>query len=127
MKVVVSSTSAPRGRCDRVPELHPAGPDRLAELVVAGRLGGGHRDVHLHLHQQPLGILGDDFAVRVRHGVQGLLALQPLGGLREGLRVRVHAVRGRAARKIAFLPGKSRKRYGCETPTRLAIASVDVP
>lgn len=32
-----------------------------------------------------------------------------------------------AARKIAFLPGKSRKRYGCETPTRLAIASVDVP
>ena len=35
--------------------------------------------------------------------------------------------RSAAARKIAFLPGKSRKRYGCETPTRLAIASVDVP
>jgi hypothetical protein len=32
-----------------------------------------------------------------------------------------------AATKIAFLPGKSRKRYGCVTPTRLAIASVEVP
>ncbi len=32
-----------------------------------------------------------------------------------------------AAWKMAFLPGKRRKRYGCETPTRLAIASVEVP
>ncbi len=32
-----------------------------------------------------------------------------------------------AARKMACLLGKSRKRYGCETPTRLAMTSVEVP
>ncbi len=35
--------------------------------------------------------------------------------------------RSATARKSAFLFGKSRKRYGCETPTRRAIDSVDVP
>jgi len=32
-----------------------------------------------------------------------------------------------AATKIAFLPVKILKRYGCVTPTRLAIAAVVVP
>lgn len=36
-------------------------------------------------------------------------------------------LRTRAATKIAFLSGKSRKRYGCVTPTRSAIAAVVVP
>lgn len=36
-------------------------------------------------------------------------------------------LRARAATKIAFLSGKSRKRYGCATPARLAIAAVVVP
>lgn len=35
--------------------------------------------------------------------------------------------RATAATKMACLFGKSRNRYGCETPTRLAIVSVDVP
>ncbi|CAM5587666.1 hypothetical protein SVIOM342S_04240 [Streptomyces violaceorubidus] len=35
--------------------------------------------------------------------------------------------RSATARKIAFLPGKRRKRYGWETPTRLAMSSVEVP
>lgn len=34
--------------------------------------------------------------------------------------------RSTAARNMACLLGKRRKRYGCETPTRLAIASVEV-
>jgi hypothetical protein len=36
-------------------------------------------------------------------------------------------LRTSAARKIALLSGKNRKRYGCVTPTRRAIAAVDVP
>jgi hypothetical protein len=36
-------------------------------------------------------------------------------------------LRIKAATKIAFLSGKSRKRYGCVTPTLLAIAAVEVP
>jgi hypothetical protein len=36
-------------------------------------------------------------------------------------------LRVRAVTKIAFLSGKSRKRYGCVTPSRLAIAAVVVP
>lgn len=35
--------------------------------------------------------------------------------------------RVKAVATIAFSPGKSRKRYGCGTPTRLAIAWVEVP
>ncbi len=35
--------------------------------------------------------------------------------------------RSMVARKIAFFDGKSRKRYGWDTPTRRAIASVDAP
>jgi hypothetical protein len=36
-------------------------------------------------------------------------------------------LRVRAVTKAVFLFGKSRKRYGCVTPTRLAIAAVVVP
>lgn len=36
-------------------------------------------------------------------------------------------LRAKAATKIAFLPGKSPKRYGCVTPTHRAITSVEVP
>lgn len=58
--------------------------------------------------------------------MQGFLALQPLAAS-SNVRTVSSMQRSEAARKIAFLPAKSRKRYGCETPTRLAIASVEVP
>lgn len=40
---------------------------------------------------------------------------------------RSSVLRVKAAATIAFSPGKGRKRYGCVTPARLAIASAEVP
>jgi hypothetical protein len=36
-------------------------------------------------------------------------------------------LRVKATTKITFLSGRSRKRYGCVMPTRLATAAVEVP
>lgn len=46
----------------------------------------------------------------------------PLAAISKARRVS-SALRVNAATKIAFLSGKSRKRYGCETPARLALVT----
>lgn len=56
-------------------------------------------------------------------------AASPLSPSDACAKSRVWSIRQRsaAARKMACLFGNSRKRYGCETPTRRAIVSVEVP
>jgi hypothetical protein len=109
------------------PAPHPADPDEFADPVLALRLSRCHEGVSLHLRQKR-------FRCAEISRMQALAmawrassppsapsaALSKVGRVSSMLRVK-------AAAGIASLPGKSRKRYGCVTPTRLAIASAEVP
>lgn len=91
---MVSLASAPGGRCTVSQSLIQPSPHELADLVTALRLGRCNDGVSLHL-----------WAI-----LSKAMRVSPM-------------LRIKTATKIAFLPGESRKGYGCVTSTCLAIAS----
>lgn len=109
------------------PQSHPAGPDELARLVIAFCLSGRYDGVSLHLIRSVSGSVGIScaYASSMAPRACSLPSTRSAGRSKAGGCSSV--LRTEAATKIAFLPGNGRKRYGCVTPTRLAIASVEVP
>jgi hypothetical protein len=110
-----------------LPEPHPAGPDELADLVIALRLGDCHEGVSLHLHQKRFRVRRDQSHVSASHRTEGLLAvLHPVGLPLERQAGVLHAPH-QSGDEYRPLARKEPEEVRPRDATRLAIASVDVP